>query len=228
MIIYGRNAVLEAVRGQRQVQQIWVTDRARKQFAQMGVPLKSATADEVEQQVRSKDHQGVCALVSEYQYISEAACFSRPDPLILALDGVQDPQNLGAICRTAEVAGVTAVVIPRHRSAVVTAAVCKASAGAVEHLSIARVRNLVDFLALAKQRNCWCFGAAAESSTGYLEPDYRGGVVLVMGAEGSGLRSGVAKACDQLVAIPQRGRIESLNVSAATAVLLYGALAQRS
>jgi 23S rRNA (guanosine2251-2'-O)-methyltransferase len=141
---------------------------------------------------------------------------------------VQDPQNLGAICRSAECAGATGVVLPRHRAAEVTPAVCKASAGAVEHLPIAQVRNLADFLADAKRGGCWVYGAQAGAATAYDEPDYSGGVVCVLGAEGRGLRPRVAGACDALVSLPLRGRIESLNVGATAAVLLYEILQRRA
>jgi 23S rRNA (guanosine2251-2'-O)-methyltransferase len=131
------------------------------------------------------------------------------------------------VCRTAECAGATGVVLPERRSAEVTPAVCKASAGAVEHLAIARVRNLADFLGAAKAAGSWCYGAAAGARTPYRTPDYRGGVVIVLGAEGRGLRPRVRDACDELVALPLRGRIDSLNVSAAAAVLMYEILQQR-
>ena len=173
-------------------------------------------------------------------------------PLIVALDQVQDPQNLGAICRTAECAGATGLVIPERRSAEVTPAVCKASAGAVEHLRIARVRNIADFLADASDAGCWSYGASAPVGNGralrrgrpswrarstgggeprqlnstvpYTAPDYAGGVVLVLGSEGAGLRPRVAGSCDQLVSLPLHGRMESLGVAAAAAALLYGIL----
>ena len=150
-----------------------------------------------------------------------------PDPVLVALDEVTDPQNLGAVCRTAEVTGATGVILPERRSAEVTPAVCKASAGAVEHLAVARVRNLADFLAEAKAAGCWSYGAAVGARTGYRSVDWRGGVVLVLGAEGRGLRPRVAAACDELVGLPMRGRIGSLNVSATAAVLLYEILQQR-
>jgi 23S rRNA (guanosine2251-2'-O)-methyltransferase len=118
-------------------------------------------------------------------------------------------------------------VIPRHRSAEVTAAAAKASAGAVEHLRIAQVRNVADYLAEAKEAGCWVYGAAAKGRP-YREPDYTGGVVLVMGAEGTGLRPRVRAMCDEIVSLPMRGRVDSLNVSAAAAVLLYGVLDARS
>jgi 23S rRNA (guanosine2251-2'-O)-methyltransferase len=125
------------------------------------------------------------------------------------------------VCRTAEASGATGVVIPERRSAEVTAAVCKASAGAVEHLPVAQVRNLADFLADAKKAGCWCYGTAAGARTPYTAPDWSGGIVIVLGAEGKGLRPRVADACDELVSLPLRGHVESLNVSATAAVLLY-------
>ena len=155
------------------------------------------------------------------------SCCAARDAFLVALDEVTDPQNLGAVARTAECAGATGLVIPERRSAEVTPAVCKASAGAVEHLRIARVRNLADFLGEAKAAGAWTYGAAAEARTPYRSPDYRGKVVLVMGAEGKGLRPRVAAACDDLVALPMRGHVGSLNVSAAAAVLLYEILQQR-
>ena len=134
---------------------------------------------------------------------------------------MQDPQNLGAICRTAEGVGATGVVIPERRAAEVTPAACKASAGALEWLHVARVRNLADFLGEAQKAGSWCYGAAAvPEAVHYLEPDWTGGVVLVLGAEGKGLRPRVASCCDQLVELPLRGNLDSLNVSAAAAAAL--------
>jgi 23S rRNA (guanosine2251-2'-O)-methyltransferase len=169
----------------------------------------------------------MCAEVSEFAYADAAELLRRPAPLLVALDQVQDPQNLGSICRTAECAGATGIVLPERRSAVVTPAVCKASAGAVEHLPVALVRNLADFLAQAKQAGAWCYGADMAGATPYDRVDYGGGAVLVLGSEGRGLRPRVAKACDALVSLPVRGRIESLNVAAAAAVLLYEARRNR-
>jgi 23S rRNA (guanosine2251-2'-O)-methyltransferase len=186
--------------------------------------VRVAAAAEIERRAGSAGHQGICAEVDPYPYADAATLLAAPDPLIVALDEVTDPQNLGAVCRTAECAGAAGVVIPERRSAEVTPAVCKASAGAVEHLPIARVRNLADFLGTAKAAGAWCYGAAAGAGTPYTAPDYSGAVVLVLGAEGRGLRPRVAQACDDLVSLPLRGTIESLNVSAAAAVLLYAIL----
>jgi len=228
VIVYGRNAVREALRGPRRVRAVWATAGAARAPWLEGVAVEPARADaELTERCGSSEHQGICAEVASFAYADAAALLAGPDPLIVALDQVQDPQNLGAICRSAECAGVTGVVLPERRAAEVTPAVCKASAGAVEHLAIARVRNLADFLLEAKRAGCWCYGADAGAARRYDEPDYRGGVVLALGAEGAGLRPRVAAVCDELVALPLRGRIASLNVSATAAVLLYEILQRR-
>jgi 23S rRNA (guanosine2251-2'-O)-methyltransferase len=228
VIVYGRNAVREALRGPRRVDQVWAVHAAAREPWLRGVVVQEAGPGEVEARCGSPGHQGVCAEVSAYRYAAADDLLGQPEPLIVALDEVTDPQNLGAVCRTAEVAGATGVVVPERRSAEVTAAVCKASAGAVEHLAVARVRNLTDFLGLAKQAGCWCYGADAGAPVPYDRPDYAGGVVLVLGSEGRGLRPRVAGACDELVAVPRKGRTASLNVSAAAAVLVYQILQQRA
>ncbi len=228
MILYGRNAVREGLRGPREVGDVWATERAAREPWLREARPRIASAAEIETRCGSEEHQGVCAEAAPYGYADAEALLAAPDPLIVALDEVTDPQNLGAICRTAEAAGATGVVVPRHRSAEVTPAVCKASAGAVEHLALARVRNLADFLGAAKEAGTWCYGADAGSPVAYDAPDFTGGVVVVLGSEGRGLRPRVAGACDELLAIPQRGRVGSLNVAAAAAVLLYEILRQRS
>jgi len=213
--------VREAGRGRRRVHRIWATHPEEWRGA------TAATAEEIASRCGSDAHQGVCAEVDPYPYADAADLLAAPDPVIVALDEVTDPQNLGAVARSAECTGATGLVIPERRSAEVTAAVCKASAGAVEYLPVARVRNLADFLAEAKAAGCWCYGAAAGARTPYRSVDWRGGVVLVLGAEGRGLRPRVAGTCDDLVALPMRGRIESLNVAATASVLLYEMLQQR-
>ena len=223
MIVYGRNAVREAIRGSRQVRTVWATRGAAGEFA----GALPARAEEIAQRSGSDGHQGVCADVEDYRYADAAALLGTPDPVLVALDEISDPQNLGAICRTAECTGATGVILPERRSAAVTAAVCKASAGAVEHLAVAQVRNLADFLADAKAAGCWSYGAAAGAAIPYRSVDWRGGIVLVLGAEGRGLRPRVAAACDGLVALPLRGRVGSLNVGATAAVVLYEILQQR-
>ncbi|HEX7297754.1 MAG TPA: 23S rRNA (guanosine(2251)-2'-O)-methyltransferase RlmB [Solirubrobacteraceae bacterium] len=227
-VLYGRNPIREALRaGRRPVHRVWATRSAAAEPWLRVVEVVEASADEIAARAGSEAHQGLCAEVGPYPYVSSDELLARPDPLIVALDELQDPQNLGAICRTAECVGADGVVIPERRSAEVTAAVGKASAGAVEHLAVARVRNLADFLADAKKAGAWSYGAAAESATPYLQPDYRGGCVLVIGAEGRGLRPRVAAACDELVALPLHGHVQSLNASAAASALLYGILQRR-
>jgi len=223
VIVYGRNPVAEALRGPRTVSRVWATKNAARESRLSAIGPSIVSAEEIEHRCGSAAHQGVCAEVSPFAYADPHALLALPARLIVALDQVQDPQNLGAICRTAECAGAAGVVLPERRSAEVTAAVCKASAGAVEHLPVARVRNLSDFLRDAKATGMWCYGAAPRASVAYDRVDYAGGVVLVLGSEGRGLRPRVAAACDALVAIPVSGRIESLGVSAAAAVLIYAA-----
>lgn len=226
MIVYGRNPVRELLRGRRStsVTDMWATSGAAREPWLGGRAVHVTSADEIAERCGSGGHQGICARAGPYPYASPEQVLAGEQPLVMALDGVQDPQNLGALCRTAECAGASGVAIPERRAAEVTPAVCKASAGAVEHLPVARVRNLADFLLEARAAGCWCFGASAAGDAPYDRPDYRGGVVLVLGAEGRGLRPRVAQVCDELVAIPVHGRIGSLNVSAAGAILLYGIL----
>lgn len=236
MIIYGRNPVCEALRGKRahSVAGVWATARAAREPFLAGVEVSTASAQEIERRCGSSAHQGMCAEAGAYPYASPQELLSGVDPLVVALDEVQDPQNLGSICRTAECAGAAGVVIPERRAAEITAAVCKASAGAVEHLAVARVRNMADFLAEARTAGSWCYGASAAGAAGerepvpYDAPRYAGaGVVLVLGSEGRGLRPRVAKACDELIALPLLGRVQSLGVSAAAAALLYEILQNR-
>jgi len=230
VILYGRNPVREALRaGRRTIEQVWATERVAAREPWLGqAGARITSAHEIERRADSPDHQGVCAEAGGYPYVSGAELLMRDDPFIVALDELQDPQNLGAIARSAECAGVSGLVLCERRAAAVTPAVAKASAGAVEHLRIARVRNMADFLAQAKEAGAWCYGADGAGETPYDAPDYTGAVVLVMGAEGTGLRPRVAKTCDALVALPLRGRTESLNASAAAAVLMYEILQRRS
>jgi 23S rRNA (guanosine2251-2'-O)-methyltransferase len=227
VIVYGRNAVRELLRGPREVSAVWATEPAAREPWLEAAGAVVADGAEIEARCGSSAHQGVCAETGPYRYAEPDALLDAPEPLVVALDEVTDPQNLGAVCRSAEAAGATGVAVPRHRAAEVTAAVCKASAGAVEHLAVARVRNLADFLGDAKRAGCWCYGADAAASVPYDGPDFSGGVVVVLGSEGRGLRPRVASACDELLAIPVRGRVGSLNVSVAAAVLLYEIVQQR-
>jgi 23S rRNA (guanosine2251-2'-O)-methyltransferase len=212
--IYGRNTVREAERGRRRVHRVLNAD--------------DVAPDELTRLAGSPDHQGIVAEVDPYPYAGAAALLERGPGVLLALDQVQDPRNLGAACRSAEAAGALGVVITERRAAQVTAAAAKASAGAVEHLDVARVRNLADWLADAKDAGAWVYGADAGAETRYDRIDLADGLaVLVLGGEGKGLRPRVASTCDVLVSIPLAGRVDSLNVSAAATVLLFEAVRQR-
>jgi 23S rRNA (guanosine2251-2'-O)-methyltransferase len=214
--IYGRRPVAEAERGRRRVHRIWRS------------PKKPA--EELERLCGSPDHQGVVAEVDPYPYADPASLFENDDGqgLVVALDQIQDPHNLGAVCRAAEVAGAAGVVIPERRAASITAAACQASAGAGEHRPGARVRTLADWLAEAQGGGAWIYGADAEARRRYTEVDWTGRAILVLGSEGKGLRQRVAKTCDQLVSIPVAGAIGSLNASVAAAVILFEARRQRA
>jgi len=212
-IIYGRNPVAEAERGRRGVHRVW---RAPE-----------TPAGELERLCGSPDHQGVVAEVDPYPYGDPVGLLRREGALLVALDQVQDPRNLGAVCRSAEFAGAAGVIVPERRSASVTPVVCKASAGAVEHLEVAHVRNLADWLAEAKEAGFWIWGADADAEQAPWSTDLTGSTVIVLGGEGKGLRPRVAAGCDGLIALPQRGKVESLNVSAAATALLFEALRQR-
>ncbi|HEY6144719.1 MAG TPA: 23S rRNA (guanosine(2251)-2'-O)-methyltransferase RlmB [Solirubrobacterales bacterium] len=212
--IYGANPVAEAERGRRRVHRVW---RAPE-----------TPAGELERLCGSPDHQGVVAEVDPYPYGDPVGMLKREGALLVALDQVQDPRNLGAVCRSAEFAGAAGVIVPERRSASVTPVVCKTSAGAVEHLEVAHVRNLADWLAAAKDAGFWIWGADAEADQTPWSADLTGSTVIVLGGEGKGLRPRVAAACDGLVALPQKGKVESLNVSAAATALLFESLRRRS
>ena len=230
MVVYGRNPVREVLRGRRRhaAGEVLATESAAREPWLAGYAgVRVAAPAAIERACGSTEHQGICVDAGPYPYVGGEELLTRTDPLLVALDELQDPHNLGGIARTAECAGADGLVICERRAAEVTPAVCKASAGAVEHLRIARVGNLVAFLDRAKQAGVWCHGTAADAGVDYTAPDYTGGVALVLGAEGRGLRRLVAERCDDLVRLPLRGRIESLNVGAAAAILLYEALQQR-
>jgi 23S rRNA (guanosine2251-2'-O)-methyltransferase len=227
VIVYGRNPVREALRGRRRVHRVYATEKAATEVWLGGVDVAVAEPHEIEERCGSSDHQGVCAEVEAYPYADADSLLDADDALVVCLDEVQDPHNLGAVCRVAEAAGCAGVVVPERRSAEVTPAVCKASAGAVEHLLVARVRNLADWLGDAKQRDAWVYGAVADARVTYDQPDYGGRVVLVLGSEGRGLRTRVADACDERISLPNRGKVGSLNVSTAAAALVYGILQSR-
>lgn len=207
---------------------LWGLEPAIAALGRPEAPVEVASRQELDHLSGVPDHQGLVAEVEAYPYADARALLEAEEALVVALDQIQDPQNFGAICRSAECAGASGVVVPARGSAPVTAAVSRASAGAVEHLRVARVPNLANYLRDAKQAGAWVYGAEAGTGRDYTEPDYNGPVVLVLGSEGKGLRPRVRDSCDALVSLPIKGKIGSLNVSAAAAALLYEALRQRS
>jgi 23S rRNA (guanosine2251-2'-O)-methyltransferase len=229
--VYGRRPVREALRGPREVLELWATERAVKAEPWLRETKQPRVLTKLERDISeaagTRDHQGVLAWCEPYKYADAYELAGRERPLLACLDQVSDPRNLGAVVRSAEGAGATGVVVPAHGSALVTAAVCRASAGAVEHLPLAVVTNLARYLEEIKGADLWIAGAAGESGTPMWQADLTGGLALVFGAEGKGLRPLVRRACDLEVAIPQLGLVESLNVSVAAAVLLYEARRQR-
>jgi 23S rRNA (guanosine2251-2'-O)-methyltransferase len=229
--VYGRRPVRELLRGRREVLELWATERALKAEGWLRAVERPKVQVKLERDIseaaQTRDHQGVLAWCEPYQYADAYELAAGERPLLACLDQVSDPRNLGAVARSAEGAGATGIVVPAHGSALVTPVVARASAGAIEHLPIAVVTNLARYLEEIKSGSVWVAGAAGENGTPMWQADLSGGLAFVFGAEGKGLRPLVRRACDLFVAIPQLGRVESLNVSVAAAVLLYEARRQR-
>ena len=229
--VYGRRAVREALRGRREVLELWATERAVKAepwLRDVDRPRVQVKAErELTEAVGTRDHQGVIAWCEPYKYADAWELAAVDRPLLACLDQVTDPRNLGALCRSAEGAGATGVVVPAHGSATITPAVARASAGAVEHLLVAVVPNLARYLADVKRGDLWVYAAAGDAESSMWDTDLSGGATFVFGAEGKGLRPLVRRMCDAAVSIPLAGQVESLNVSVAAAVLLFEARRQR-
>jgi 23S rRNA (guanosine2251-2'-O)-methyltransferase len=229
--VYGRRSVREAIRGPREVLELWATERALRAEEWLrelpGLRLHVKPERVVTSSAGTSDHQGVLAFCEPYRYADGYELAAGERPLLACLDRVTDPRNLGAVCRSAEGAGATAVVLPAHGAARVTAAVCRASAGAVEHVAVAVVPNLARYLADVKRPDLWVWEAAGGTATPMWDAELSDGVALVFGAEGKGVRPLVRRACDGAVSIPLAGKVESLNVSVAAAVLLYEVRRQR-
>ena len=239
-IIEGRNAVIEALRAGTAIDKIYLakgeTDKTLGHIAsrarEAGVVVVEADRRKLDAMSRTHSHQGVIALAAVREYVSvqsilDAAAAKGEPPLLVVCDEISDPHNLGAILRTAECAGAHGVIIPKRRSAGLTAVVAKTSAGAVSHLPVARVANLPSLLKQLKKEGIWVFGAAADGPVSLYEADLKGPAAIVIGSEGSGMSRLVAETCDVLVRIPMKGKLNSLNASAAAAILLYEAVRQR-
>ena len=229
-LVYGRNAARELYRGPRQVLEAWVTERAAGQIPWLDAGPRAQVKPErlLTEAAGTRDHQGIVAWCEPFRYADAHELVRTEDPLLVCLDQVTDPHNLGAVARSAEGAGATGVVVPAHGSVRVTPAVCRASSGAVEHLPVAVVPNLARYLADIKGNDLWVYAADSEGTIPLWDSDLSGGVALVLGAEGRGVRPLVRRTCDGVVAIPLAGKVGSLNVSVAAAVLLYEARRQRT
>ncbi len=239
-IIAGKNAVTEAIRAGRPLDKVFlVRGSADKALAFIASSARAAGVAVTECDRRKLDamsatgaHQGVVAVAAAREYCTLEDILDRAEqlgqaPFVVVCDGLEDPRNLGAVIRCAECAGAHGVVIPRHRSAGITAAADKASAGAAEHMLIARVPNLAAALQTMKQRGLWIYGAEAGGGSPLWKTDMRGPICLVIGSEGAGMSRLVREACDFVMSIPLLGKVNSLNASAAAAVLLYEIVRQR-
>ena len=239
-VIEGRNAVIEALRAGVAIDKIFLmkgeTDSALGHIAsaarEKGIVVVDADRRKLDGMSRTHAHQGVIALAAMREYVSvqsllDAAAEKGEAPLLVVCDEISDPHNLGAILRTAECAGAHGVIIPKRRSAGLTAIVGKTSAGAVSYMPVARVSNLPATLEELKKKGVWVYGTAAEGTTSLYDADLKGPAAIVIGSEGSGMGRLVREKCDFLVSIPMKGHISSLNASAAAAILLYEAVRRR-
>ena len=239
-LIEGRNAVIEALRAGTSIDKIYLqkgeTDRTLGHIAstarEKGIVVVEADKRKLDFMSRTHAHQGVIALASVREYVSvadilNAAREKGEAPLIVVCDEISDPHNLGAIIRTAECAGAHGVIIPKRRSAGLTSVVGKTSAGAVSYVPVARVPNIAALLKELQKEGVWVFGTAAEGTTTLYDADLKGPAAIVIGSEGDGMTRLVREGCDFLVSIPMKGKISSLNASAAAAILLYEAVRQR-
>lgn len=239
--VEGRNPVLEALRGPREVHVVYIASGVGRKGAleeilaaceRQGVPVHDIPRQRLDAMAVTNAPQGVVASVAPYRYaeLDEilAADGVEAAPLVLVLDGVEDPQNLGSLLRVADAAAANGVIIARRRSASVTAAVAKASAGAVEHVRVAQVSNIASTLTMLKRQGLWVVGAEAKGGVPYWELDMRVPLALVLGGEGKGLSRLARERCDHLAGLPMLGRVSSLNVANAGAVLVYEVVRQRS
>ena len=240
-IIEGRNAVIEALRAGTALDKVYIakgeTDATLGHIASTargkGIVVVEADRRKLDAMSVTHSHQGVIAVaaVREYASVSDILQSARDKgetPLVVVCDELSDPHNLGAVIRTAEAAGAHGIIIPKRRSAGLTTIVAKTSAGAVSYLPVARVANLTALLKELKEEGLWVFGTAADGSTSLYQADLKGPAAIVIGSEGNGMSRLVREQCDFLVSIPMRGQVNSLNASAAAAVVLYEAVRQRS
>lgn len=238
--VEGRNSVIELLESGRDVNKIFITEGERhgsinkiiSMAKERKIIITEISKTKMNQMAQTENNQGVIAIVPPFDYcevedILEEAKKRNEKPFILILDGIEDPHNLGSIIRTAETAGVHGIVIPKRRSASVNATVNKVSAGAVEHMKIARVNNINDTIKFLKENNIWIYGTDMQTDKYYYNEDFRGAVAIVIGSEGFGMNRLVKENCDFLIKIPMKGKITSLNASVSAGIVMYEAVKQR-
>ena len=236
--IYGKNPVVEILKSGKGVDKIYmlksVNDKRINALAkEAGVVITKTDDKKLESMAGTKSHQGVVALVTDFEYstIEEILNYAKEkeeNPFVVILDSIEDTQNLGAIIRTCECAGVHGVVIPKRRSAIVNKTVYKTSAGAVEHMKVAQVTNIARTIEELQKNGLWIYGADMDGADMYYNTDLTGNIGLVIGGEDKGISPLIAKKCDVLVKIPMVGKISSLNASASAAILIYDIIRQRN
>lgn len=238
--IEGRNAVLELLESGKDINKIFITKGERhgsinkiiRIAKENKVILVEREKRQMEEMSQTQNYQGVIALVPPYEYcevedILQEAKQRGEEPFVLILDGIQDPHNLGSIIRTAETAGVHGIILPKRRAATVNSTVNKVSAGAVQHMKIARVTNISDTIEQLKKEGLWICGTDMNTNSNYYEQDFTGSIGIVIGNEGSGISPKVKNNCDFLVKIPMKGKITSLNASVSAGIVMYEAIRQR-
>ncbi len=238
--IEGRNSVIELLESKKDINKIFVTKGERHgsinkilaMAKERNVIIVEKDKKQMAQMAQTPNHQGVIAIVPPFEYceiedILENAKIKNEDPFILILDGIEDPHNLGSIIRTAETAGVHGIIIPKRRAASVNSTVSKVSAGAVEHIKIARVTNISDSIQKLKDNGLWICGTDIDAKNYYYDQDLKGPLGIVIGNEGQGMSEKVKKNCDFLVKIPMKGKVTSLNASVSTGIVVYEAVKQR-
>ena len=238
--VEGRNSVIELLESGKDINKIFI-EKGEKHGSifkiiamakEKVVIIVEKDKRQMEEMAQNKNYQGVIALVPPFEYceiedILDRAKEKNEDPFVLILDGIEDPHNLGSIIRTAETAGVHGVIIPKRRAAGVNSTVVKVSAGAVEHMLVARVTNITDAIERLKKEGLWICGTDINTDKYYYEQDLTGPIGIVIGNEGSGMSNKVTKNCDFLVKIPMMGKVTSLNASVSTGIVIYEALKQR-
>lgn len=238
--IEGRNSVIELLESKKDINKIFVTkgekhgsiNKILAMARERNVIIVEKDKRQMEQMAQTPNYQGVIAIVPPFEYceiedILEDAKNKNEDPFVLILDGIEDPHNLGSIIRTAETAGVHGVIIPKRRAASVNSTVSKVSAGAVEHMKIARVTNISDSIQKLKDNGLWICGTDIDAKNYYYNQDLKGPLGIVIGNEGQGMSEKVKKNCDFLVKIPMKGKVTSLNASVSTGIVVYEAVKQR-